>query len=66
MRERLDLIELQLAHCVIGANGRANNRAAQLPARAAMMQRWADYLDTLRISADIISLRAVIGFDPLE
>lgn len=60
--ESVALIELLLADCVIGANGRAHNRTAQLPASAAMMQRWADYLDTLHIGADIISLRAVIGF----
>ena len=29
VRERVDLIELQLAHRVIGSNGRAYNRAAQ-------------------------------------
>jgi integrase len=48
--ERVDLIEHQLAHRVIDANGRAYNRTAHLPARTAMMQRWSDYLDTLRSS----------------
>jgi integrase len=46
--ERVDLIEHQLAHQVKDVNGRAYNRTAHLPARRAMMQRWADYLDTLR------------------
>ena len=56
MGERVDLIEHQLAHAVKDANGRAYNRTAHLPARAALMQRWADYLDKLRIGADVIPL----------
>jgi len=48
LEERVDLIEHQLAHAVKDVNGRAYNRTAHLPARRAMMQRWADYLDTLR------------------
>ena len=48
LNERVDLIEHQLAHRVIDPNGRAYNRTAHLPARRAMMQRWADYLDKLR------------------
>ena len=55
--ERVDLIEHQLAHTVKDANGRAYNRTAHLPARREMMQRWADYLDKLRIGADVITLR---------
>jgi integrase len=46
--ERVDLIEHQLAHAVKDPNGRAYNRTAHLPARRLMMQRWADYLDTIR------------------
>jgi integrase len=42
------LIEHQLAHRVKDPLGRAYNRTAHLPERAAMMQRWADYLDELR------------------
>jgi integrase len=49
--ERVDLIEHQLAHAVKDTNGRAYNRTAHLPARRAMMQRWADYLDKLRKDA---------------
>lgn len=49
--ERVDLIEHQLAHAVRDANGRAYNRTAHLPARREMMQRWADYLDKLRMDA---------------
>lgn len=55
--ERVDLIEHQLAHTVKDANGRAYNRTAHLPARRVMMQTWADYLDKLRIGADVIQLR---------
>jgi len=57
LNERVDLIEHQLAHRVIDPNGRAYNRTAHLPARAAMMQRWADYLDQLRAGAEIIPIR---------
>jgi len=47
LSERVDLIEHQLAHAVKDPNGRAYNRTAHLPARREMMQRWADYLDSL-------------------
>jgi integrase len=57
MGERVDLIEHQLAHAVKDANGRAYNRTAHLPARKEMMQRWSDYIDKLRIGADVIQLR---------
>ena len=56
--ERVDLIEHQLAHAVKDANGRAYNRTAHLPARREMMQRWADYLDKLRIGADVIQFKS--------
>jgi integrase len=57
LSERVDLIEHQLAHAVKDPNGRAYNRTAHLPARREMMQRWADYLDTLRIGAQVISMQ---------
>jgi integrase len=47
--ERVDLIEHQLAHAVKDPNGRAYNRTAHLPARRLMMQRWADYLDAIKV-----------------
>jgi integrase len=50
LEERVDLIEHQLAHAVIDPNGRAYNRTAHLPGRRQMMQRWADYLEKLRLS----------------
>ena len=51
--ERVDLIEHQLAHVVKDPNGRAYNRTAHLPARKDMMQRWSDYLETLRIGTGL-------------
>lgn len=54
--ERPDLIEHQLAHAVKDPNGRAYNRTAHLPARREMMQRWADYLDKLRIGGEVIAI----------
>lgn len=44
----IHIIEQQLAHAVKDANGRAYNRTAHLPQRKKMMQKWADYLDTLK------------------
>ncbi|MDR6857882.1 phage integrase central domain-containing protein [Variovorax guangxiensis] len=54
--ERPDLIEHQLAHTVKDPNGRAYNRTAHLPARMEMMQSWADYLDKLRIGAEVVPI----------
>ncbi|KQW96583.1 integrase [Massilia sp. Root418] len=55
--ERPDLIEHQLAHTVRDPLGRAYNRTSHLPARREMMQRWADYLDKLRVGAEVVPLR---------
>jgi integrase len=52
--ERVDLIEHQLAHAVKDPNGRAYNRTAHLPARRLMMQRWANYLDTIRQGGNVV------------
>jgi integrase len=54
LNQRVDLIEHQLAHKVKDANGNAYHRTAHLPARKVMMQIWADYLDKLRIGAEVI------------
>ena len=48
---RVEWIEQQLAHAVKDANGRAYNRTKHLTQRTEMMQKWADYLDQLRIQA---------------
>jgi integrase len=42
------LIEHQLAHSVRDALGRAYNRTKHLSERKEMMQKWGDYLDSLR------------------
>jgi integrase len=59
LEERVDLIEHQLAHQVKDPNGRAYNRTAHMPARRAMMQRWADYLDSLRRGAVVVPIQKV-------
>lgn len=48
---RVEWIEQQLAHAVKDANGRAYNRTKHLPQRIEMMQKWADYLDSLKLVA---------------
>ena len=48
---RVEWIEHQLAHAVRDALGRAYNRTTHLPQRKEMMQKWADYLDLLRLQA---------------
>lgn len=59
---RPDFIEHQLAHAVRDPNGRAYNRTAHLPERRAMMQQWADYLDTLKL----VGITAPIGRSAIE
>ena len=46
----VDIVEQQLGHSVKDALGRAYNRTQFLDERRAMMQAWADYLDSLRKS----------------
>ncbi|MDO8699229.1 MAG: site-specific integrase, partial [Rhodoferax sp.] len=52
-----DVIEAQLAHGKSGPLGMAYDRAEFLEQRRKMMTEWADYLDKLRIGADVIPLR---------
>jgi integrase len=52
--ERADFIEHQLAHAVKDATGRAYNRTSHLVARREMMQRWADYLDELKMGEKVV------------
>ena len=54
---RPDFIEHQLAHAVRDPNGRAYNRTAHLPERRKMMQAWADYLEGLRVSNNVVPLK---------
>ncbi len=51
------VIEHQLAHAVPDALGTSYNRTKFLKERKAMMQRWADYLDTLRKGADVVPIK---------
>lgn len=53
LEERTDIIEHQLAHRVKDPNGTAYNRTKFLRHRRALMQKWADYLDTLRQGGDV-------------
>ncbi len=53
---RPDFIEHQLAHAVRDPNGRAYNRTAHLIERKNMIQKWADYLDTLKAGAEIVAI----------
>ena len=41
------VVDMQLAHSVKDANGRAYNRTTFVDQRAAMLQQWADYLEAL-------------------
>jgi integrase len=52
-----DLIELQLAHAERNKVRAAYNKAQRLPERRKMMQAWADYLDGLRASANVVPFR---------
>ncbi len=52
-----DVIELQLAHTERNKVRAAYNRAKRIAERRTMMQAWADYLDTLRIGANVLNLK---------
>ena len=51
-----EVIEHQLAHKVPDALGSAYNRTKFIKERVAMMQVWADYLDKLKVGADVIPI----------
>lgn len=48
LKVRVDVIEHQLAHAVKDPTGRAYNRTSFVDERKMMMQKWADYLDSLK------------------
>ncbi|WP_296909057.1 integrase arm-type DNA-binding domain-containing protein [Polaromonas sp.] len=52
-----DVIEAQLAHGKSGPLGMAYDRAEFLEQRRKMMLEWADYLDKLRLGAEVIQLK---------
>lgn len=53
-----DMVEAQLGHGKKGPLGSAYDRAEYQQQRQKMMQTWADYLDKLRVGADVIQLKA--------
>ncbi len=55
------VIEAQLAHKVPDALGRSYNRTQHLDERRKMMQRWADYLDSIKAGAVIFPFNNVKG-----
>lgn len=52
-----EVIEAQLAHTVPDPLGRAYNRTQYLDQRRELMVRWADYLDLLRSSSNVVPLK---------
>lgn len=52
-----ELVEAQLGHGKSGPLGNAYDRADYMPHRREMMQRWADYLDKLRLGAEVIKFK---------
>ena len=54
LRVEEHVVELQLSHNVRGPLGRAYNRTTLFEQRREMLQRWANYLDSLR--EDVLSL----------
>ena len=57
LHQKPEVIEHQLAHSVSDTLGTAYNRTKFLKERKSMMQLWADYLDKLKVGAEIIPLR---------
>lgn len=53
-----EVIEAQLAHGKSGPLGSAYDRAEFMDQRRAMMTKWADYLDELRVGAKVVPFRA--------
>ena len=52
-----EAIERQLAHAERNKVSAAYNYAEHLPKRREMMQSWADYLDALRLGANVINIK---------
>ncbi|CAH2806508.1 MAG: Integrase [uncultured Paraburkholderia sp.] len=56
LEQKPEVIEYQLAHAVPDNLGGAYNRTKFIKERRAMMQKWADYLDRLKLGAKVIDL----------
>jgi len=57
LQVRPDFIEAQLAHRVSDPLGRSYNRTQHLNERRKMMQKWAYYLDGLKIGAKVLPFK---------
>ena len=58
LHQKPEVIEHQLAHAVPDVLGTAYNRTKFLRERKAMMQLWADYLDALKVGAEVIPIHS--------
>ncbi|HLX03132.1 MAG TPA: integrase arm-type DNA-binding domain-containing protein [Trinickia sp.] len=56
LEQKPEVIEHQLAHTVPDNLGAAYNRTKFIKERRAMMQKWADYLERLKVGADVIPI----------
>ncbi|MGF6922204.1 tyrosine-type recombinase/integrase [Paraburkholderia sp. 40] len=56
LEQKPEVIEHQLAHMVPDNLGSAYNRTKFIKERRVMMQKWADYLDRLRLGARVIRI----------
>ncbi|MCG5537383.1 integrase arm-type DNA-binding domain-containing protein [Halorhodospira sp. 9622] len=52
----VEIVEMQLGHRVRDPHGRAYNRTQWIEQRGAMLQQWADYLDSLRGDQAVIPI----------
>lgn len=58
-----DLVELQLGHKIANPVRAAYDKAARIPERIRMMQRWADHLDDLKAGRVVAFTGRVLEFD---
>ncbi|MCP1120512.1 tyrosine-type recombinase/integrase [Robbsia andropogonis] len=54
LHQKPEVIEHQLAHAVPDTLGKAYNRTKFIGERRKMMQLWADYLDKIKVGADVL------------
>jgi integrase len=59
-----DLVELQLGHKIANPVRAAYDKAARIPERVRMMQRWADHLDDLKAGRVVAFTGRVLDFEP--
>jgi integrase len=58
LHQKPEVIEHQLAHKVPDTLGAAYNRTKFIKERTAMMQIWADYLDSLKVGGEVVPLHS--------